>query len=293
MVASPRFALTFGQLHHAAWRDVAVAADELGFDSLWLPEHLVLPDRMSGQLRPGEEHAPIPPDLPVFDAAGYLCHIAATTAHIRLGTYVYLLGIRHPFVAARAFATLDVLSDGRAEVGVGAGWLRTEWEAAGIDPRTRGRRLDEAIDVCRRLWSERRVAHEGEAWRFPSVAFEPKPIQDPLPVLIGGESDAALERAARRGDGWLGMEHTPASAAAVVERLRTRRAELGATSSPFTTTVLGEVATDGDVDAFAHAGVDRVIVVPWRSSRTAVDDLAVFAARFGVGSDAEVTRVGT
>ncbi|WP_052666470.1 TIGR03619 family F420-dependent LLM class oxidoreductase [Nitriliruptor alkaliphilus] len=291
MAPGPRFALTFGQLHHAAWRDVAVAADELGFDSLWLPEHLVLPERIDGQLRPGEEHAPIPPDLPVFDAAGYLCHIAALTRRIGLGTYVYLLGIRHPFVAARAFATLDVLSGGRAEVGVGAGWLRTEWEAAGIDPRRRGRRLDEAIDVCRRLWSERRVAHEGEAWRFPSVAFEPKPVQDPLPVLVGGESDAALERAARRGDGWLGMEHTPSSAAAVVEHLRARRAELGTGASPFTTTVLGEVTSDADVDAFAAAGVDRVIVVPWRSSRTAVDDLVAFAARFGVGHDAGTAAV--
>lgn len=288
MAAPLGFALTFGQLHHAAWRDVAVAADELGFDSLWLPEHLVLPEVMAGQLRPGEEHAPIPPDLPVYDATGYLCHLAALTTRIRLGTYVYLLGIRHPFVAARAFATLDLLSDGRAEVGVGAGWLRTEWEAAGLDPRTRGRRLDEAIDVCRRLWSEHRVAHEGEAWRFPSVAFEPKPVQDPLPVLVGGESDAAIERAAVRGDGWLGMEHDPSSAARVVERLRERRAALGDRPERFTTTVLGAVTGDADVDAFAAAGVDRVIVVPWRSSRTAVADLEAFARRFGVDRDAPV-----
>jgi probable F420-dependent oxidoreductase len=281
----PGFALTFGQLHHAAWRDVAVAADELGFDSVWLPEHLVLPEVLEGQLRPGEEHAPIPPDLPVYDAPAYLSHLAALTSRIRLGTYVYLLGIRHPFVSARAFATLDVLSHGRAEVGVGAGWLRTEWEAAGLDPRTRGRRLDEAIDVCRRLWSERRIAHDGDAWTFPAVAFEPKPVQSPLPVLVGGESGAALERAACRGDGWLGMEHTPATAAPVVDRLRERRAELGRTE-PFTTTVLGEVRDEADVHAFAGAGVDRVIVVPWRSSRTALADLQTFAERFGVGRDA-------
>ncbi len=280
MAAGIRFALTFGQLHHAAWRDVAVAADELGFDSLWLPEHLVLPEQLTGQLRPGEEHAPIPPDLPVYDAAGYLCHIAALTTRIRLGTYVYLLGIRHPFVAARAFATLDVLSGGRAEVGVGAGWLRTEWEAAGLDPRTRGRRLDEAIDVCRRLWTEPRIAHEGEHWRFPTVAFEPKPVQRPLPVLVGGESAAALDRAAVRGDGWLGMEHEPGSAARIVDGLRRRRIEGGA-AGPFSTTVLGAIARDRDLEAYARAGVDRVIVVPWRSSRTAVEDLEAFARRFG------------
>lgn len=287
-----RFALTFGRLHHAVWRDVAVAADELGLDSVWLPEHLVLPAVLTGELRPGDAHAPIPPDLPVYDAIAYLSHLAALTAAIRLGTYVYLLGLRHPFVSARGFATLDRLSGGRGEVGVGAGWLRTEWEAAGVDPRSRGARLDEAIDVCRRLWTEDRVAHEGAAWRFPEVAFEPKPVQRPLPVLVGGESDAAIERAAARGDGWLGMEHDPASAAGVVRGLHERRHALGRAERPFTTTVLGHVEDDADLDAYVAAGVDRVIVVPWASSRTAVSELETFVRRFGPGAPPSRGEVG-
>src|SRR5439155_172296 len=167
---------------------------------------------MRGQLIPGEEHPPVPASTPVYDAGAYLSFIAARTTRIRLGTFVYLLGIRYPFVGARAFATLDVVSGGRSEVGVGAGWLVNEWEAVGLDPRTRGRRFEEAIAVCKRLWTEDVIEHHGEFFDFPPVMFEPKPVQKPHPpVLVGGESDRALERAARLGDGWIGMHHTPDS----------------------------------------------------------------------------------
>ena len=129
-------------------------------------------------------------------------HLAAHTTTIRLGTWVYVLPLRHPFAAARSFATLDVLSGGRAEVGVGVGWLEGEFAAAGVDFASRGRRTDEALEVCRRLWSEPTVEHHGEFFSFPPVAFEPKPIQRPWPRLhVGGESPAALRRAARFGGG--------------------------------------------------------------------------------------------
>ena len=139
----------------------------------------------------------------------YLSFIAARTTSLRLGTYVYLLGLRHPFVTARAFATLDWVSGGRAVIGAGAGWLQEEWRALGIDPATRGARLDEAIVVCRRLWTEETVANDGPCFPFAEVAFEPKPVQQPIPILIGGESAPALRRAGRLGDGWIGMSHTP------------------------------------------------------------------------------------
>ncbi|MEZ5206019.1 MAG: TIGR03619 family F420-dependent LLM class oxidoreductase [Acidimicrobiales bacterium] len=182
-------AITFGQLNPRAWHEAGLAADALGFESVWLPEHLVFPLEMRGQLVPGEEHAPVPPSMPIYEPTAYLAWLAAQTTRIRLGTFVYLLGIRHPFVGARAFATLDVLSGGRAEVGVGAGWLVTEWEAVGLDPSTRGRRLDEAIAVCRRLWTEDVVEHHGEFFDFAPVMFEPKPIQAPHPpIVVGGES---------------------------------------------------------------------------------------------------------
>jgi probable F420-dependent oxidoreductase len=275
-----KFAITLGQLNPAFFDDVTVVADELGYESVWLPEHLVFPKDIRGQLIPGEEHPPVPPTVPVFDAAAYLAYLAARTEQIRLGTFVYLLGIRHPFIGARAFATLDVVSGGRAICGVGAGWLETEWEAVGLDPRTRGRRLDEAIEVCKRLWSEPEIAHRGEFYEFDTVCFEPKPVQSPLPLHIGGESARALRRAATVGDGWLGMSHTPDSAAARIDQLRALIVEAGRDPSEVETTVLGTPVDDAAVAAYERAGVDRLIVVPWTRSREALDGIRGFAARF-------------
>ena len=157
---------------------------------------------------------------------------AGMTQTVRLGTFVYLLGIRHPFISARAFATADVISQGRVEVGIGAGWLRSEWEAIGLDPSTRGARLDESIEVCQRLWTEPTVAHDGQFWSFPEVAFEPKPAQPRMPLLVGGESTAALRRAARFGDGWIGMDANVARASQLIDQLRQAEAELRPADAP-------------------------------------------------------------
>ena len=196
-----RYGVALGKAHPSFHLEIALEAERLGFESVWMAEHLVFPLAMGGSPYPGQEHPPVPPTTPVFDAFGWLCFLAGKTERIRLGTNVYLLGLRHPFVAARAVQTLDVVSNGRAEVGIGAGWLREEWIAAGVDPATRGRRLDEALCVVKRLWSEPVVEHHGEFYDFGPVAFEPKPVQKPWPRLhVGGESDAALapRRAARR-----------------------------------------------------------------------------------------------
>lgn len=276
---TPAVGIALGRLNPAFHLEVTLEAERLGLESVWLPEHLVFPVDLSGSPFPGEDHPPVPPTTPVFDCFAYLAWLAGQTKRLRLGSHVYLLGLRHPFVSARAIMTLDVVSGGRALAGVGAGWLASECRAAGVDFASRGRRLDEAMAVCRRLWTEAEVAHEGGFFRFEPVAFEPKPVSKPHPpLLVGGESPAALRRAARLGDGWIGLDHTPDSAAALVARLRALRAEAGRADEPFSTTVGGRLDGPADLAAFARAGVDRVLVSPWRRSREAVDGLRRVAA---------------
>jgi probable F420-dependent oxidoreductase len=277
-----KFAVTFGVLRSDMWIEAAVTADRLGFESIWLPEHLVLPMDMAGSPYAGVDHPPVPPTTKLFDPAALLSFVAARTEHIRLGTYVYLLGLRHPFVTARAFATLDWLSGGRTTIGVGAGWLEAEWRAMGVDPSTRGARLDEAIAVCRRLWTEETVAHTGAFFPFAEVAFEPKPVQQPIPIHIGGESARALRRAGQLGDGWIGMGHTPESAAASVATIRGHMERAGRADAPFECTVGGACESEEDVAAWESAGIDRLIVSPWRRSREALDGMEAFARRFGL-----------
>ena len=273
-----KLAITLGMLHPAAFEPVAVEADRLGFESLWLPEHLIFPLDMAGSPYPGADHPPIPPETPLFDPFGMLSYLAAKTTSIRLGTNVYLLGLRHPFVAARAIQTLDWVSDGRAEVGVGAGWLRSEWTAAGLDPRTRGRRLDEAIGICKRLFMEETIEHHGEFFDFEPVRFEPKPVQRPHPPIhVGGESDAALRRAARVGDGWLGLHHSLESVVEPIARLARFRAEIGTEDRPFDIIVGADVSSRDDINRWEDAGVTRLFARPWTGSREAVEGLRRYA----------------
>ena len=275
-----KFGVTFGSVSPKYWIPVAQAADLLGYESVWLPEHLVLPVDMTGSPFQDADHPPIPPETPVYEPIVYLSHLAAMTSRVRLGTYVYLLGIRHPFVSARGWATLDIVSGGRATVGVGAGWLTAEWESAGLDPRSRGRRLDEAIGVCRSLWTEAVIEHHGEHFDFGPVAFEPKPLQRPLPIHVGGESPLALERAGSLGDGWLGMAHTPTSAASQVARLRRILEGAGRSPDSLEVTVSGPCDTPADLSAWEDAGVDRLIVRPWARSADAVEAMNRFADTF-------------
>lgn len=272
-----KFGVALASVGPGQWVEVARAADCLGFDSVWLPEHLVLPLAMSGSPYPGSDHPPLPPDTPLYDAVAVLSFLAGATERVRLGSYVSLLAIRHPFVAARGWATLDRMSGGRAVVGVGAGWLAEEWTAAGLDPATRGERLDEAIGVCRRLWTQPVVEHHGTHFSFDPVAFEPKPLQQPLPLHVGGESPAALRRAARLGDGWLGMQHTPTTAAATVARLGRELERAGRDRGALEITVSGACDSPADVAAWEQAGVDRLLVRPWSHRSQAVDAMQRFA----------------
>ena len=277
-----KFALSLGVLNPTAWVAFTEEADRLGFDSVWLPEHLVLPVDMGGSPHDGQDHPPIPPELPVFDALVYLASLAARTERIRFGTQVYNIGLRHPFSTARAVTTLDVVSGGRFDFGVGASWLRAEWEAVGLDFDTRGARVDECLEVCRRLWSEPVVEHQGAFFDVPPVRFEPKPVQRPWPPLhIGGDGPAALRRAATVGDGWIPMNTPLADIPARVARLAELRERAGRDGR--TEVTLGsDITVPADVERFAEAGVDRVFVKPYARTSGALEGIRRFAEDFGL-----------
>jgi probable F420-dependent oxidoreductase len=277
-----KFGVALGALNPRVHEEATLEAERLGFESVWLPEHMVFTRRMSRSPHPGEDHPPVPPDTPIYDAFAYLAYLAARTERVRLGTHVFNIGLRHPFTAARGAQTVDLLSNGRFEFGIGASWLEEEWVAAQLDFSTRGRRVDEAIEICKRLWAEETVTHRGEFFSFEEVAFEPKPVQRPgPPVLVGGESAAALRRAARLGDGWIGMAHTFESGAAQIDKLR---ALLAASDRPdragdFEIALGGPVESRADVRHWEDLGVTRMIVAPWKRSREVIEGLRRFADR--------------
>jgi len=269
-----KIGIALGLLAPKYWNAVAIEADKLGFHTLWMPDHLVFPTDMSGSPFPGNDHPPVPPNTKLFDAFGYLCFLAAQTKNIRLGTNVYLLGLRHPFVAARAIQTLDILSGGRASVGVGAGWLRQEWEVAGLDATTRGKRLDEALALCKRLWTEEKISHQGEFYSFNEVMFEPKPLQKPHPPLyIGGESDVAFRRAVRLGQGWLGVQHTPASVGAPIQKLKELCQQEQRDLTTLQILTQGQCTSRDEFKKWQENGVHELILSPWTKGSEALDGL--------------------
>jgi probable F420-dependent oxidoreductase len=266
------------RVRYSMHADVAQAAEDLGFESVWFPEHLVWPMDFGGHSPYADGHPPVDPRIPTYDALAWMGTVAVATRSIRLGTYVYNIALRSPFVSARAVQTLDVISEGRVDFGIGAGWNEAEYTAVGVDFATRGRRVNESIDVCRKLWANDVVTHDGEFFGFGPVAFEPKPPQGLVPIHIGGETPAALRRAAQRGDGWIGMDHSPETAVVQVATLRRLVAAEGREAGSVQVTVGGTVPDPSAVSAYADAGVDRIIVSPWQRSDEAITGLEKFAA---------------
>ncbi|UMG91198.1 TIGR03619 family F420-dependent LLM class oxidoreductase [Nocardioides sp. TF02-7] len=258
-------------------RDVAVVAERLGLESVWLPDHLVLPAAASAETL---EHAPIDPEIPVLDTLVVADRLAQATTGLRVGTWTYNLALRPVIVAARTVQTVALGSGGRLLLGVGAGWLPGEYAAAGVDFRTRGRRLDESIEALRTLLDAELPSYHGDHVSFPAVHFVPK--APPVPVLVGGDSDAALRRAVRAGDGWIGSYHTLDGARERVERLAALTAAAGRDGNRLEVTVAAPPdacpRTVEELDRWEEAGVDRLLVTPWSRSRDAVPELQRWAA---------------
>jgi probable F420-dependent oxidoreductase len=215
------FGLTIPHTGRAAsprWvRDFSIAAEAAGWDSLWAVDHMVMPHHTDSKYTLGRTPADIGDDAvsgllsPNYEMMTTLTWVAGFTDRVKLGTAVAVLPIRNAVANARQLSTLDVYSGGRVLYGVGVGWLREEAEAMGMPWDRRGKRSEEHIALLRALWCAEGdlVEFHGEFHEIPPMDPEPRPVQRPIPVLIGGHSDIALERAGRIGDGWIAAQMSP------------------------------------------------------------------------------------
>ncbi|WP_239375035.1 TIGR03619 family F420-dependent LLM class oxidoreductase, partial [Frankia sp. Cj5] len=208
--------------------DLAVAADETGFDALWLGEHLVLPYDYSsehpthGQAAHQHHLGPIVgPATRLLDPWSALSAAAALTTRVKLATGIYILPLRHPLLTARAACTTQEIAAGRFMLGVGAGWLREEFAALGVPFGERGSRLEESLAVLRSAWGGGPFEHRGTHFTIDKVQVTAEPVT--VPLVLGGNTDRALRRAARVGDAWF-SSGTPSFSDAV--RLRDQLAAL-------------------------------------------------------------------
>jgi probable F420-dependent oxidoreductase len=208
---------------------IACHAESAGFGSLWVTDHIAIP-MQSASRYPYSAGGVLPwdPAIPYLDALTALAWVASLTRSVRLGTSVLVLPMRHPLPVAKAVATLDYLSGGRAVLGVGAGWFAEEFTLLGQPFRDRGRRLDDAVRLLRACWGPDPVRYHGEFYDLPAFAMAPKPPQgNRLPVVVGGESEVALRRVAAVCDGWQPLGLSPDEYRERAGRLETYAARHG------------------------------------------------------------------
>ena len=184
--------------------DFARFAEERGFDSLWVSDHVVVPRTIASRYPYSPDgRFPIPPDLPFLEPLATLLFAAAVTQRARLGTSILVVPMRNPVITAKQLATLDALSNGRAILGAGAGWMREEFELLDVPFEHRGARLDDYLRVIKALWTEDRPSFHGTYYSIDDAGFAPKPATKPHPAIwIGGHGARALRRAGELGDAW-------------------------------------------------------------------------------------------
>ena len=190
--------------------DTARMAEDLGFDSVWIPDHAVVPPAVEAR------YGPV-----YYDVTAVLGYLAGITHRVRLGTTVLVVPYRHPIVLAKELASLDQLSEGRLILGAGVGGTEAEFQALGVSFAERGRRTDEALRVMQTLWTQDAPQYSGPYCTFADIVFQPKPAQQPLPVWIGGQSGAALRRTARFATGWHPIDQSPAQLQTALATLAT------------------------------------------------------------------------
>jgi probable F420-dependent oxidoreductase len=251
--------------------DLIRLADRMGVEQVSLTDHVVMGERLD---RYPYGKFPTPLDTPWFEPVTVLATIAGATARIRLSTGVLISPLRPAVLLAKQLATLDVMSRGRVEIGIGTGWQREEYEACGIDFAMRYRIMDEQVRVCRRLWSEAPVSYAGETVRLERIHQWPRPVQARLPIWMGiAATPRNCRRMAQLADGWIPMLQDPAALAAGLRDIRAAFAVEGRDFAGFECRIVLPGAFRADrtpdpeaalarIPALKSAGVTVVEVLP-------------------------------
>jgi probable F420-dependent oxidoreductase len=234
---------------------MAALAERLGYDSVWAGEHVVLP-------RPQVAPSPMAPDDPSLDPIVALSNIAAATKNVRLGTGIIILPQRNPVVLAKQLASLDVVSGGRLIFGMGVGYLEPELRAIGVPVEDRIEMSGEYLAAMRSLWHDTTPEYHGKFVDFAGVDAKPRPVQNPLPVIMGGQSRGAHRRSAESADGWYGFWMSEERSAEQIKSLRAEEAKAGRKTPLHVSISPNGRLTKERVEAYAEIGVDRLIVVP-------------------------------
>ncbi len=241
---------------------VGGAAERCGFATLWAGEHVVMVDRQDSRYPYSDDgRMAVPSDADWLDPLAVLAFLAATTSRIRLATGILLLPEHNPVIVAKHAASVDVLSKGRVILGVGIGWSGEEFAALGVPFEGRSARTREYVEAMRALWLNDPSSYAGETVRFEKVRCFPKPVQRPIPLVLGGNSEGALERVARYGDGWYGFNLTLEELPGRLETLRSASERHGRALESLRIAVSLADATPSDLPRLGSLGVTEVVLV--------------------------------
>jgi probable F420-dependent oxidoreductase len=202
--------------------EISKAAEDVGFESVWGGEHVIFPSSIdSAYPYTADGKVPATPETPIPDPLIWLAYVAAAAPTLRLGTCILILPQRNPLVLAKELATLDHLTGGRVELGIGVGWMKEEFDALGVPWERRGARTDEYVDALRTVWGGTHVEFHGDFVDFDPLTCTPLPAQGAdIPILVGGDTPAAMRRAARIADGYFPGESDPEQLAQLIATVR-------------------------------------------------------------------------
>jgi probable F420-dependent oxidoreductase len=246
-------------------RTLGPALEERGFESVWVPEHVVLFDDYESEYPYAPDGKfPSGGDTGLLEPLTALTYLSAVTDTLRLGTGICLITQRNPVYTAKQVADLDVLSGGRVEFGVGVGWLEEEFDVLNMPFERRGDRAREHLAVMQTLWTDETSSFQGDLYNLPECRFYPKPLQQPgPPIHFGGETNAAMRRVADLGQGWFGFNRRPEDCPEALARLDKALDDKGRSRSDVTVTICPyfQSTDQADLERFAELGVDRLVVV--------------------------------